>query len=50
MQAYNKAIAAAAVTIGVWLASLAGLDVPSEVQGAFAALLVLVVPNRNPVS
>lgn len=46
MQAYNKAIAAAAVTIGVWLAALGGLDVPAEVQGAVATLLVLVIPNR----
>lgn len=46
MQAYNKAIAAAAVTVGVWLASLGGLEVPSEVQGALATLLVFFVPNR----
>lgn len=45
MQAYNKAFAVAAVTIGVWLANLAGVEVPTEVQGALATILVFLVPN-----
>lgn len=32
--------AAAATTVVVWLLTLAGVDVPGEVQGAFTVLLV----------
>lgn len=36
-------IAAALVTILVWVASLAGVDVPAEAQGAITVLLVAVI-------
>ena len=36
-------IAAALVTILVWIASLAGIDVPAEAQGAVTVLLVAVI-------
>lgn len=47
MQTYNKALAAAAVTVAVWAASLGGLDVPPAVQGALATILVFFIPNRQ---
>lgn len=47
MQRYNKAIAAAAVTVIAWLANLAGIDVPAEVQGAIATIAVYAIPNRG---
>jgi hypothetical protein len=33
-------IAAALLTLGVWLASLAGVDIPVEAQGAATVILV----------
>lgn len=45
-------LAAAIVTIIVWIASAAGVDVPVEVQGAITTILVFVAgylkldPNR----
>ena len=36
-------IAAALVTILVWIASLLGIDVPAEAQGAVTVLLVAVI-------
>lgn len=36
-------IAAALVTILVWVASLLGVDVPAEAQGAVTVLLVAVI-------
>lgn len=45
-QKYNKGIAAAAVTVGAWVASIFGFDVPVEVQGSLITLLVVVIPNR----
>lgn len=45
IQRFNKATAAAAVLILAWLLSLAGIEVPNEVQGAITVLLVWAVPN-----
>lgn len=45
MTKFNKAVAAAGVTLAAWVASLAGVDVPAEVQGALVTLLVFAVPN-----
>lgn len=36
-------IAAAALTILVWIASLAGVSIPAEAQGAATVLLVAVL-------
>lgn len=45
--AANKAWAAAAVTVVVWIVrDFIGIDVPAEVQGAVTTLLVWAVPNR----
>lgn len=46
MNKYNKAWAAAAATVAAWLVSQFGVEVPAEVQGAVATLLVWAVPNR----
>lgn len=45
-QRYNKGLAAAGVTVVAWVASLFGVDVPAEVQGALITIAVVVVPNR----
>ncbi len=45
MTRFNKATAAAAVTVAAFLVSLFGVDVPAEVQGAVVTLLVFAVPN-----
>lgn len=45
-QKYNKAIAAAGVTIVAWVASLFGLDIPAEVQGSLIVVAVYFIPNR----
>ena len=44
--AYNKGIAAAGVTVAAWVASMFGLDVPAEIQGALITLAVVFIPNR----
>lgn len=36
-------IAAAILTLGVWLAGLAGVDIPAEAQGAATVLLIAVL-------
>lgn len=36
-------LAAAIVTVGVWLASYAGIDIPEVVQGALITIIVGVV-------
>lgn len=46
VQHYNKAIGVAAVTVAAWVSSLFGLEIPGEVQGALATLVVFFVPNR----
>ena len=47
-QRYNKAIAAALVTIVGWVAyEWGGVDVPDAVSGALTTLLVYAVPNRE---
>lgn len=43
----NKAWAAAAVVVLSWLLTFVGVDVPAEVQGALAVLLVWLVPNTT---
>lgn len=43
---FNKATAAAAVTLAVFAVNQFGVDVPAEVQGAAITLLVFIVPNR----
>lgn len=35
-------LAAAIVTIGVWIASLAGVDIPEVAQGAIITILVAI--------
>ena len=44
------AVAGAVTTIGVWIASLQGLEVPAEIATAFATVFTAVVswfvPNR----
>jgi hypothetical protein len=46
MTKYNKGVAAAAVTVAAWVASLFGVDVPAQVQGALITIAVVFVPNR----
>lgn len=46
MSRFNKATAAAVVGVAAWLVSLAGLEVPAEVQAMLVTLLVFAVPNR----
>ena len=45
-QRFNKATAAAAVTVVAFVASSFGFDIPAEVQGALITLAVFFVPNR----
>lgn len=46
VQAYNKGLAAAAVTVVAWVAGLLGLEIPAEVQGALITIAVVLIPNR----
>ena len=45
-QRFNKATAAAGVTVVAFVASSFGFDIPAEVQGALITLAVFFVPNR----
>ena len=44
----SATLAAAVVTVIVWVASAAGVDVPSEVQGALTTILVAVAAYVTP--
>jgi len=37
------ALAAAILTLGVWLLSLAGVDIPAEAQGAATVIIIAVL-------
>lgn len=45
-QHYNKAIAAAAVTVLAFVAEQFGFEIPAEVQGSLITLAVFAIPNR----
>ena len=44
----SATLAAAIVTVLVWAAGLAGVDVPSEVQGALTTILVAAAAWLTP--
>ena len=46
-QRYNKALAAAIVTLATYVASLFSVEVPADVALAATTVLVLVIPNRG---